>query len=1145
MNLEPLLSLWEKNRSFKRLKDAIEASQEGIDVSIPSPLRPYLAAMLFKSLQRPLLVVTPNVERAQRFAKDVRNFLPASTTHHFLDWEILPWERISPNKEIIAKRLEILYLLENKSPIVITIAVQSLMQRLPPRKFIPKPIALEVGTKLDLYQFIEDLLKKGYKRTYMVEGRGEFSVRGGIVDVFPGNLRHPLRIEFFGDEVDSMREFAISTQRSISILDRILIFPCREFVLAPENVKKALDFIGNQPVLPEWIEGDIEKLQNLTYFEGVERYVPFLYDQLSTFFDFLPRGCSIILDETMEIEEESERFHRQQLDYLGEAISTLSIPSPPVPYFIPPKDLFSSLDGRLDFISIKPKLGPKEIIEFKSLPVEPILGRFDRLAELLKEFHKDGYAAVIVLRDKGQARRMLEILEELGMNPSLSFEKVSIIPGEIGITLGDLGEGFIIPSLKLSVLSEGDIFAKRYERRIEKRTVEAIPITSYMDLEKGDLVVHANHGIARYAGLVREKIGDAVWDCMVLEYANGKLKVRVDQMDKISKYIGSDVQPPPLSRLGGGDWIKVKRRVKRSVKKLAFDLLTLYSERAQAQGFPFSPDSPWQKELEDSFPYNETPDQLKAVADVKEDMEALKPMDRLICGDVGYGKTEVAIRASFKAIMDGKQVMVLAPTTILAQQHFSTFQSRFSSFPIIVECLSRFKLPREQKDILRRFAEGKIDVLIGTHRLLQRDVVPKDLGLVIIDDEQRFGVAHKDHLRNLKKTVDVMTLSATPIPRTLQMSLSGIRDLSIINTPPEDRYPILTYVGEYDETMVREAIRRELERCGQIYYVYNRVETIDEVAQRVEGLAPMARVTVAHGQMPQRQLEKVMLDFLDKKYDVLVCTTIIEAGIDIPSVNTLIVEEAQELGLTQLYQLRGRVGRSNHRAYAYFFFNRNRPLISTACDRLKTIGELTELGSGLKIALRDLEIRGAGNLLGPEQHGHLQAVGFDLYCQLLRQAIEELRGKPAKKLLEVRINLPVKAYIPEKYIGEEILRIEAYRRIASIQALDQAREVEEELRDRYGPLPRVVQNLVEICRIKALAQEARVSNISWREDRLMLHELYLTKGRVLALQRKYPNLMYKPHLNTLLIRVDASEILSFLVRLFSDIIHPSIQKLRL
>ncbi|MDI6822580.1 MAG: transcription-repair coupling factor [Actinomycetota bacterium] len=1142
MNLEPLLSLWEKNRSFKRLRDAIQA-QEGINVSIPSPLRPYLVAMLFKSLQRPLLVVTSNVERAQRFAKDVRNFLPASAVHHFLDWEILPWERISPNKEIIAKRLEILYLLENKSLVVITTAVQSLMQRLPPRKSIPKPIVLEVGIKLDLYHFIEDLLKKGYKRTYMVEGRGEFSVRGGIVDVFPGNLRHPLRIEFFGDEVDSMREFAISTQRSISTLDRTLIFPCREFVLTPENVKKALDFMGNQPALPNWKE-DIDRLQNLTYFEGVERYIPFLYDQLSTLFDFLPRGCSIILDETTEIEEELERFHRQQLDYLGEAISTLNIPSPPVPYFISPKDLFASLDGRLDFISIKVK-GPKETIQFKSLPVEPILGRFDRLAELLKKFHKDKYAAVIVLRDKGQARRMLEILEELGTCPSLSLEKASIIPGEIGITLGDLGEGFIIPSLRLCVLSEGDIFAKRYERRIERRTVEAIPITSYMDLKQGDLVVHANHGIARYAGLVREKIGDAVWDCLVLEYADGKLKVRVDQMDKISKYIGSDVQPPPLSRLGGGDWIKVKRRVKRSVKKLAFDLLTLYAERAQVQGFSFSPDSPWQRELEDSFPYDETPDQLKAVAEVKEDMETSKPMDRLICGDVGYGKTEVAIRASFKAIMDGKQVMVLAPTTILVQQHFNTFQSRFSSFPIIMECLSRFKLPREQRDILKRFAEGKIDVLIGTHRLLQRDVVPKNLGLVIIDDEQRFGVAHKEHLRNLKKTVDVLTLSATPIPRTLQMSLSGIRDLSIINTPPEDRYPILTYVGEYDETMVREAIRRELERCGQIYYVYNRVETIDKVAQRVKGLAPMAKVAVAHGQMPQRELEKVMLDFLDKKYDVLVCTTIIEAGIDIPSVNTLIVEEAQELGLTQLYQLRGRVGRSNHRAYAYFFFNRDIPLTSTACDRLKTIGELTELGSGLKIALRDLEIRGAGNLLGPEQHGYLQAVGFDLYCQLLRQAIEQLKGKPVKKLLEVRINLPVKAYIPEEYIREEILRIEAYRRIASIQALDQAREVKEELQDRYGPLPRVVQNLVEICRIKALAQEARVSNISWKENRLMLHELYLTKGRAVALQRKYPNLMYKPHLKTLLIRIDASEILSFLVRLFSDIIHPSIQKLRL
>jgi len=1151
MSLKSLTALFADNDDFRILKQEILQEKKHFQVACSRPLRPFLVAQLFKDLNKTIFVITENLGKAQRLAKDIKNFYPDKT--FFLpDWEILPHERVSPGKEIISERLRVLHYLRTAKPIIAVSAVQGVMRRIPGEASpLLKPVSLKLKGKVDLHKLFERLVLMGYERVYRVEARGQFSTRGGIVDIFAADAEFPVRVEFFGDEIESLRTFGISDQRSIEEVNDFEFFACREIYLDSSNVKKAVEILKSHQGRIE-LRGDIEKFEKGQYFEGIERYTPFLFEDLATVLDFLPRDSIVILDDESGVREEARRFFEQQREYLAEAVLNGEIIPPPAPYFLPfdeikieAKTLDLSHPGPLALEGAHTgAFGQQGEGKFESEPIQPILGRFERLREFLLRLMKEKYFVAILVNDQGQAERLNEILTEWDINSSLSEQGFTFSSGSVKIAVGDLSQGFILAAKRFALLSHSDIFLKSYrEHRFEgsKAKSEQVtrPIKSFIDLKRGDFVVHVNHGIAVYEGIVTKEVRGVVRDYMVLSYAEGdRLYVPIDQADRVSKYIGADTKSPRVYRLTGNEWRRVKNQVRKSVKKLAIDLHDLYSERAQAGGFAFSHDTIWQAELEEAFPYQETRSQLAATADVKGDMELPKPMDRLVCGDVGYGKTEVAMRAAFKAVMDEKQVMVLVPTTILAEQHFKTFESRFSPYPLIVAGLSRFKPPNEQKDIVNKFAEGKIDIVIGTHRLLQKDIRPRNLGLLVVDEEQRFGVAHKEHIKDLKKSVDVLTLSATPIPRTLQMSLSGVRDLSVMDTPPENRYPILTYVGEFNKEIIRNAVRREMTRGGQVYYVHNRVETINKVAAIIQELVPNARIAVAHGQMAESHLEKIMGEFLQSKYDVLICTTIIESGIDIVTVNTLIVDQAERLGMSTLYQLRGRVGRAHHQAYAYFFFSPKRALTSAASERLKTIGEFTQLGSGLKIALRDLEIRGAGSLLGAEQHGHMAAVGFELFCRMLNEAVQEIRGTLPKKV-EVRIELPISAYIPHDYVEDEVARTEAYQSLSSILSLKEVDEAAKELQDRYGPLPPVVIDLLAVLRLRVFAQRRGVTNISWERKRLIIHPIKLGEGELRFLRDKgqTQGFVYRKDERTL--KVDdlrVVQILPFLFKLFSDII---------
>lgn len=1180
MELKVLLPLLKNYQGFKQLVRSL-ADRKSRLVTVPVYLRSYLLAGLISESKRPFLIITPTVNQAEQLVRDLHCFLRDDRVWYFPDWETLPYESISPSRQTVSRRLEILYYLTQLRQLGVVVAVQTLLHRLTPRKRnLHQPLKLKVGAEVDMDSVTERLVKMGYSRQDYVEERGEFSVRGGLIDIFSPAYDLPLRVEFAYDKVGSIRFFRVADQRSVDSVKQATIFGCREACLDSAVFQRLTSQLqdlarsGGGRASTSQLRLELERLQEFRYFEGVEKYLPLMEPQLETLLDYLPDDGLVVFDEPGQVLSEAERYYDSQQEHLKEQGKFL--PSP-TSYFLPPEQLarlskpdsrlrtldFGELSRaassvepraqlnrgratnsqqRLDLISLKAPDSQRGAFGLRraqssggqAKPVEPMLGSRERLKQMITRLQKEDYTQVAVLYDQGQVKRLKEIAAEFGFYPQIK----EFVLGKLNLATGNFSRGFIWPEMKLALLSYSDIFVTPRPRRWrgEKTVAAERPLSSLAEVKAGDYVVHTRHGIACYKGLAKEKIGDAEWECLVLRYADGILKIRADQMDKVSKYIVGGGVTPKLSFLGRKDWWRTKQRVKASVKKMALDLFKLYLQRAQAQGVAFSLDSPWQRELEESFSYEETSDQLKAISEVKGDMEAARPMDRLVCGDVGYGKTEVAVRAAFKAVMDGKQVFVLAPTTILAQQHWATFKERLAPFPVFVEMLSRFRSPAEQKRIIEALKKGQVDIVIGTHRLLQIDVRSKDLGLIIVDEEQRFGVAAKEHLKNLKKSVDVLTLSATPIPRTLQMSLSGIRDLSIIDTAPEGRFPIMTYVGQYGQQLVRSAIYRELHRGGQIYYVHNQVQTIYQKAKLIEDLVPEARVAVAHGQMPERDLEEVMLSFLDRKWDLLVCTTIIESGIDIPSVNTLIVEEADRLGLAQLYQLRGRVGRSDIRAFAYFFFSPV-SLTTAAGQRLRTIGEMTELGSGFKVALRDLEIRGGGNFLGPEQHGYMAAVGFDLYCQLLSQAVSELTGHVVIKPTPARIDIPVRAYLPSSYIDSESLRLEAYSRIVSARSEEETEEVSRELRDRYGALPAEAKNLLSISRVKLLAGEVGATSVSYLRSKVILWPLRLSREEVASLQRTYPGLIYKRQQKSLVVgRVALREVVVFLLKLLSDII---------
>jgi len=1113
--LSGVLSLLAERPSFRSLLRRLEAAAGPLLLAplLEAP-RPLLAAFLHARLGRPLLLLTSGAEAAQRFYEALRLYSPTpEAVLLFPAADIRPYERMAPDIGIVAQRLGVLEALARWNttggppPLVIASARAVLQPTLSPADFSASYQVIHQGMSLPLEETLRRWGEWGYRPARMVEEPGELAHRGGIVDIYPPTAPLPLRLELLGDVVDSIRQFDPSSQRSRRQVASFSLCPPLEFPWwQRRRAISSLRHLDRSTLRPEVLvemERDLERLEQGVFFEGLYLYAPLFREEPASLLHHFPPQSLLLLDEPENFQATLQEIEAQALAVRQELVQSGELPAD-FPHPLLPESLLLPLlseHPQVHFSTATPaEEGGGDATPPLSLPLAPLPhygGRLEEALAAISDWRARGERLFIVSH---QAARLLELLRERGLFPR---------PGALEVHPGRLPGGWACPEAGLLVLSDTELFGYAPPRRrptIRRPRREAFREDLLAQLQVGDYVVHEDHGIAIYEGLTRLTLADGVErEYLYLRYAGSdRLYVPVDQVDRVRRYIGAGDAPPALHHLGSGDWERTRARVQRAVQEMARELLELYAAREVARGHAFSPDSPWQEELEASFPYIETEDQLRAVREVKRDMEQPRPMDRLVCGDVGYGKTEVALRAAFKAVLDGKQVAVLVPTTVLAQQHYRTFRERLDPFPVVVEMLSRFRRPAEQKEILARLARGEVDIVIGTHRLLSRDVVFKDLGLVIVDEEQRFGVRHKEHLKKLRREVDVLTLTATPIPRTLHMALTGIRDLSVIETPPEDRVPIRTYVVPYNEKVIRQAILRELERGGQVYFVHNRVQTIHRVARQLQQLVPEARIGVAHGQMPEEALEKVMLDFVSGRYDVLVCTTIIESGLDIPNANTILIDNAIFLGLAQLYQLRGRVGRGAVRAYAYLLYHPGRELGEAAQKRLQAILEATDLGAGFQLAMRDLEIRGAGNLLGAEQSGHIAAVGFDLYTRLLAQAVEELQaaGGDAERLARIReerrqaelagpapvsLDLPLPAYLPPEYIPEPEVRLQVYRRMAEVRTSRQVQEIARELRDRFGEPPEPARALLELLRLRVLALRAGV-----REVRLQDHRLVLT-----------------------------------------------------
>ncbi|MEA3345265.1 MAG: transcription-repair coupling factor [Chloroflexota bacterium] len=1071
--------------------------------------RPYVAAALHCDLQRPLVLITGKVEKARQLYEELGLWSPEpDAILRFAEPEVLSYERAAWSPTTIEQRLRALAGLidyrphpDGAPPLIVTSARALLSPTLPVEEYLAARRTLRKGQRIELSQLLEEWVSWGYEPVSVVQEPGTFSRRGGIVDVFPPAASGPVRIELFGDEVDSLRVFDPSTQRSRSRTEQVTIGPASEAL--PRQGPRAAKVIGEwdmsscHEVTREDFEEDREHLEQGEGFPGLEFYIPYLYPHPGQLLDYLPTQGLILLDDEGDLEATVADFEREALDLRESLTQAGELPQGALPPYW-------TWDHLREMWEVRPPL----ILGYQAsssgdstyslhdafLPGERYGGQLRRLLDVWEAQRDDGTRIVALSR---QAERLAELWKERGEH-LVSVEAIaeSPPPGSLRLLPGTLAEGWTlrqgVDNWELILQTDAELFGwARPEPRRVVRHKQVTPETIFADLSSGDYVVHVEHGIGVFRGLVHLTINGVEGEYLRVDYAQkDKLYVPIHSADRLSPYVGADDREPTIHRLGSTSWKRVKERAQRAVEELARDLLELYSTRKVAEGHAFSPDTPWQRELEASFPYYETEAQLQAIREVKADMEKAKPMDRLVCGDVGYGKTEVALRAAFKAVMDHKQVAVLVPTTVLAQQHFQTFHRRLESFPIKVEMLSRFRSRKEQRQILQGLESGRVDIVIGTHRLLQPDVAFNDLGLLIIDEEQRFGVTHKEHLKQKRREIDVLTMTATPIPRTLHMSLTGVRDISIIDTPPQERVPIQTHVGLYDESLVRKAILREVARGGQVYFVHNRVRSIDYMAGRVSELVPEVIIGVAHGQMRERDLEQRMSDFVEGYIDVLVCTSIIESGLDIPNVNTIIIHRADRFGLAQLYQLRGRVGRGAVQAYAYLFHPRHHQLTEEARQRLETIREASELGMGFNIAMRDLEIRGAGEILGRKQHGHISAIGFDLYTRLLAQAVRELKGEEMPELVRdelavylspletgVQINLPLKAYLPDDYVPQESLRLKLYRRMAHLRTPDEVEDMGRELEDRFGQRPEVVENLLLQIRLKVLASRAGVKSI--------------------------------------------------------------------
>jgi len=1060
------------------------------------------------------MIITYTDDQAQKWVSDLQTWLPEKEIMMFPSTEWLPFEVLSRSQETTADRIKVLsaLLADNRASSgneIIVAPIQAIIRRLfHPERWRQYCILFKLGEQYLLPQIISTLVEAGYVREETIEGKGQFALRGGILDIAPHD-REPIRIEFFDEEVDSIRVFDLESQKSLGNLTEVLIVPVHEYVISAKEqqslkweikarARKAVgrlqrlgrtDSINRLHKKVEYLE---HRLDDGILDENIYPYLSLLPEKYVPIFEWLDKDSIVFLDEPLRLKEQLDFQHSQSLSEFTDNLERGEEFVNPDTLFINYEDIL--LSGRRPLVGLSNLLreiqgfNPRKVV---NVTARPLVGynKTSILVEEIERWKTAGYAIALFAGGEEHAKRLVQGLKDRGISSGISDMEDRLSASSVHIFPLSLDQGFELPTSKFVLFTETEIYKRERKPQTKPRkTQREEQILKFNDLKPGDYVVHLYHGIGKFIGIEKITVDGIAKDYFAIKYAGeDKLYVPLDQLQLLQKYLGSDAESTPkLNKLNGNEWNKAKAKAKGSVREMAINLLELYAKREKAKGFAYPEDSYWQKEFEERFPYEETPDQLQSIVEVKKDMMETRPMDRLLCGDVGYGKTEVALRAAFKAVSSSKQVAVLVPTTILAQQHFNTFRERFMDYPVKVEMLSRFRTAKEQKIIIQGLKDGSLDIVVGTHRLVSEGVSFKDLGLLVVDEEQRFGVAHKEKIKTMKTNVDVLTLTATPIPRTLHMSLVGLRDMSVITTPPEDRFPVQTFVAEFNSDMVRDAIRKEINRGGQIFYVHNRVETLDRVIRLINSIVPEARCGVVHGQMNENQLEREMISFIEKEKDVLICTSIIETGLDMPNVNTLIVDQADKFGLSQLYQLRGRVGRSNRKAYSYFLYQPQKILTEEAEKRLSTIREFTEFGSGFKIAMRDLEIRGAGSFIGGEQHGHLAAIGFSLYMRMLKEAVQELKGETVEDTVEPSIDIQVKALLPDEYVVDKQTKATLYQRMVAITSEEEMSDMVDELVDRFGTPPEEVENLLQIIRIKIRAKELKVEQIIQQKQNISL-----------------------------------------------------------
>ncbi len=1118
--MKSLLQYWNNSNQFLKMILDLKgsSSRRGLVYGLEGAQRDFFVSAWFENTEyNHIFIVTPDMEHAERMYQNITTFLPGESIHIIPPRDmIIAEELIAQSKEIKEQRFKALEEICNPGRMVLICPIASLMQRMmPPEKWNKYVLTLEIDSVYGRESLTRHLAAAGYERVSMIEGKGEFSVRGSLVDVYPVGRENPVRIEFFDDLVESIREFDHHSQRSVASLQGIRILPASEVVLEEKVHKAGLDRIkdtlaaamdrmevsGKEDIaakLKNKVNKHLQALHAPVLNEGMYGYFSFFYGTGSSLLDYLDDSSLVVLEDEARIKERAWYYHRNWRDFYASLLQEgVVLPSEveinwSYDELLPP-EYFPCL--YLDMFIRQEQSGFHGFAcSLESKNASTFYGQWELLKDEIMEYKRKNYRVFLTVTSEEKKRTLKERMKELEVDVAgepAYYDSDTGLNSPVIIT-GNLTHGFELPSLKLAVITEKDMLPpQKVKKQQQKKKDEGARVKHYSELGVGDYVVHQQHGIGEYLGIKTLEVNGNKKDYLHLRYAGeDKLYIPVEQIDLIQKYNGVEGKRPRLHRLGSSEWQRTKKKVEKSVEDLARELLSLYQARKNMEGYAFSPDHNWQSEFEACFPYEETPDQLKAIDEVKKDLEKSYPMDRLVCGDVGYGKTEVALRAAFKVVMEGKQVVVLVPTTILAHQHYHNFLERFNSFPVEVRLLSRFLSGKEQNRVIKGLKQGTVDIVIGTHRLLSQDIHFNDLGLLVIDEEHRFGVRHKEKLKKMRLDVDVLTMTATPIPRTLHMSLAGSRDLSVIETPPENRYPIQTYVAEYNDQLIKDAITREINRKGQVYFVYNRVQDIEKWGKKIKELVPEARVAVGHGQMPEAQLEKLMTDFLNGEYDVLVSTTIIEAGLDISNVNTIIIMEADKFGLAQLYQLRGRVGRTNRYAYAYLTYRPEKVISEEAEKRLQAIKEFAQLGSGFKIALRDLEIRGAGNLLGAEQHGFMVSVGFDLYCQMLEDAVQKVKGEESKEEVhKPHLDFSVSAFIPSTYMENQGQKINIYRRVKEADEFAEIEDIEKELVDRFGALPREVDNLMRIARLRVLARLLRIQSMQQENGRVQIRFL--------------------------------------------------------